>query len=570
MTILNMNRRAFLSLAAVSPLAGWLQTFAWGETSRELKADVVVIGGGVGGVACALAAARNGLRVILTEQYDWIGGQLTSQAVPPDEYPTIETFPCTKTYGAFRTAVREYYRRHYPLTDPARADPLLNPGNGSVSKLCHEPRVAVAVLLEMLAPHISGARVRIMQPCVPVRADMTGDRVAAVSVRNVFTAAEHTVTAPYFVDATELGELLPLTKTEYVSGAESRSDTGEPHAPSKANPANHQAFTVCFAMEHVEGEDHTVERPAEYEFWRGFVPPLTPAWPGKLLAWHYSAPTNLTPKEMGIHPTGDTPKGVYNLWKYRRIADRTNFAPGAYAGDVTLVNWPQNDYLLGNLHDDEDPAKHAKRGRELSRCLFYWMQTEAPRRDGGTGWKGLRLRPELMGTDDGMAMAPYVRESRRIKAMFTVTENHVGTDARASITGKKRGEFTAEQFPDTVGIGSYRIDLHPSTTGDNYIDVSALPFQIPLGSLIPRRVENLLAANKNIGTTHITNGCYRLHPVEWTIGEAAGETLAYCISNKATPRQVLEDTKRLASLQSKLKQSGFELAWPDDVVMKPR
>jgi hypothetical protein len=198
------------------------------------------------------------------------------------------------------------------------------------------------------------------------------------------------------------------------------------------------------------------------------------------------------------------------------------------------------------------------------------MQTEAQRPDGGQGWKGLRLRPEITGTDDGLAMAPYVRESRRLRAAFTVTENHVGTDARAAATGMKRGAFTAEPFPDTVGIGSYRIDLHPSTGGDNYIDVSSLPFQVPLGALIPQRVENLLAANKNIGTTHITNGCYRLHPVEWTIGEAVGELVRYCLSQRATPRQVRDDGRRLSDFQAGLKRAGFELKWPDAVARAAR
>ena len=72
-------------------------------------------------------------------------------------------------------------------------------------------------------------------------------------------------------------------------------------------------------------------------------------------------------------------------------------------------------------------------------------------------------------------------------------EQHVGTDARCQATGAKPGEVTAEVFKDSVGIGSYRIDLHPSTGGDNYIDVGSLPFQIPLGALLPKRVENLLA-----------------------------------------------------------------------------
>ena len=121
-----MNRRAFLSLSAVSPLAHLLPALAQDPPRNpgEVSADIAVVGGGVGGVACALAAARNGLRVVLTEQYDWIGGQLTSQAVPPDEYPSVETFPCTRLYGTFRTKVRDFYRRAYPLTDAARANEI--------------------------------------------------------------------------------------------------------------------------------------------------------------------------------------------------------------------------------------------------------------------------------------------------------------------------------------------------------------------------------------------------------------------------------------------------------------
>lgn len=55
-----------------------------------MKADVVVVGGGVGGCAAALAAARLGKKVIMTEENLWIGGQFTAQAVPPDENPWIE------------------------------------------------------------------------------------------------------------------------------------------------------------------------------------------------------------------------------------------------------------------------------------------------------------------------------------------------------------------------------------------------------------------------------------------------------------------------------------------------
>jgi hypothetical protein len=75
-------------------------------------------------------------------------------------------------------------------------------------------------------------------------------------------------------------------------------------------------------------------------------------------------------------------------------------------------------------------------------------------------------------------------------------------------------------------------------------------------------VDNLLAASKNIGTTHITNGCYRLHPVEWNIGEAAGSLAAYCIETGLRPRQVRKDPWRLSDFQRVLEEGGVELEWP--------
>ena len=71
---------------------------------------MLVVGGGAGGVAAALAALRRGRSVVLTEETDWLGGQLSAQGVPPDEHPWIEQFGCTRSYRAFREGVRQYYR----------------------------------------------------------------------------------------------------------------------------------------------------------------------------------------------------------------------------------------------------------------------------------------------------------------------------------------------------------------------------------------------------------------------------------------------------------------------------
>lgn len=517
-----------------------------------MRADVIVIGGGVGGCAAALAAAKMGRRVIMTEETDWIGGQLTSQAVPPDEHPWIERMGATASYRAFRDGVRAYYLQHYPVSSAARRRVAFNPGNGWVSRLCHEPRVALAVLDSMLAPYVSSGLIRILTRHRVRRAGVNGDRVAYVSVQSLETGHESTLEAPIFLDATETGALLPLTGTEYVTGAESQAETGELHARTDhADPWDIQAITYCFALSIHPGEDHTIAKPEMYDFWRGYQADF---WPGKQLGWVYPMPDGNQPKYLPLFPHDEHRVA---LWHYRRILDQSNFEPGSFPSDITLVNWPQNDYWLGPVYevDEDEAARHLQAAKQLSLSLLYWLQTEAPRHDGGQGYPELRLRPDVVGTEDGLAKYPYIRESRRIRAEFTVLEQHVGVEARSGAT-------TAERFADSVGVGCYRIDLHPSTAGRAYIDVSSFPFQIPLGALIPVRMRNLLAAGKNLGVSHITNGCYRLHPVEWNIGEAAGALAAFCVEKGFEPTAVRNTPKVLADFQRLLVNMGVELAWP--------
>jgi len=531
-----MKRRSFLATLAAPLIVS--------AGPSEFSADVAIIGASVGGCAAALAALRNGMRVVLSEETDWIGGQLTSQGVPPDEHPWIEEFGCTRAYRDYRNAVRQFYRDHYPVTENARHRANFNPGDGSVSKLTHEPKVSLAVLEAILAPYASAGMLVLLLQHKPLAATVDRDHVKSVTLRSDAGVAR-TITAAYFLDATEQGDLLPLTRTEYVVGAESRTETGEPHAAAVASPGNIQSFTFCFAMDLLPGEDHTIDKPSEYAFWRDYIPQLTPPWPSKLLSWEPPNPQTLKPRVFPFE----------TAWLYRRIIHRENFEPGAFASDITMVNWPQNDYWLGPLIDvpveeakPNGAVKNLEHAKQLSLSLLYWLQTDQ-------GKKGLRLRGDLMGTEDGLAKYPYIRESRRIRAEFTVLEQHVGTEARSPIT-------TAEVFPDSVGVGSYRIDLHPSTGGDNYIDISSLPFQIPLGALIPKRVENLLPACKNLGVTHITNGCYRLHPVEWNIGEAAGALAAQAVRTKQTPRRIRNDAKLFAEFQRSIVAQGVEVAWP--------
>jgi hypothetical protein len=510
----------------------------------------------LGGVAAALAVARLGRRAILTEETGWLGGQLTAQAVPPDEHPWIEGTGCTATYRRLREGIRAYYRRNYPLLPEARLDPRLNPGRGRVSPLCHEPRVALAAIGELLAPYLASRQIDLLLGHRPISAECAADEVRSVSLLDLSSGHTTTIEAAYILDATEWGGLLSLAGVEHVVGAESQDETGEPHALSgPADPFDQQAATWCFALDYLPGEDHTIDRPRDYDFWRTYKADFCPE---PQLGWSFVDPVTLELRHQPIF-LGPTDEDLDDLWHFRRIFFRGHFAPRAYDSDITLVNWPQVDYWLGPMVgvSDEERMRHLEGARQLSLSFLHWMQTEAPRLDGGCGYPGLRLRRDVVGTRDGLAKHVYVRESRRIRAEFTVLEQHVGVEARAPLEG-------AEAFRDSIGIGSYRIDLHPSTRQRTYVDISSWPFQIPLGSLIPIRVRNLLPACKNIGVTHITNGCYRLHPVEWNIGEAAGALAAYCLTRRVLPSQVRNTPSHLADFQNVLASAlGIELAWPN-------
>src|SRR5262245_6968438 len=125
--------------------------------------EILIAGGGTGGVAAALAAARAGRRVVMLEETDWIGGQMTAQGVSAlDEHEHIETFGGTGSYYEFRNAIRSHYGER-------------NPGNCWVTRLAFEPRVAVRTLERMLP-----ANVQVLRRMKTVSVTTEKDRISEV------------------------------------------------------------------------------------------------------------------------------------------------------------------------------------------------------------------------------------------------------------------------------------------------------------------------------------------------------------------------------------------------------
>ncbi|WP_017811184.1 FAD-dependent oxidoreductase [Paenibacillus shenyangensis] len=523
---------------------------------HTIQADVIVIGGSLGGTLAALAAAKQGLHVILTEPTDWLGGQLTSQAVPPDEHRWIEQgIGAPGTFIEFRERVREYYRNNYPLTEEALTNPILNPGNGWVSRLAHEPKIALQVLEDMLAVYVNTQRIEVLYQTVPVEVDVEHDMIRSITVNRLghYRPKYTTLIGQYYLDGTDEGDLLPMSGTEYVSGAESRSQTDEPHALEEADPLDMQSITHVAAVDYIEGGDFTIDKPEEYEFWRQYTPSFS-EYP--ILSWYATDANDTTKlKEFTLLPNE---QGVTSLWDYRRIVDPSIWTEKLSA-EVSLLNWAMNDYYAGPVTGVplQERMPNLESARQLTLSLVYWLQTEAPRLDGGKGYPGIRLRGDIVGTADGLAKAPYIRESRRIKGMYTITEHDVSKELR--------GEQGIKRYEDSVGIGSYSLDLHPTVKTHRTFYIPNYPFEIPLGALIPVRMKNLLPACKNISMTQIAGGCYRLHPVEWNIGEAAGYLAAYAIQHDLTPQEVYASSEHVSRYQEMLTEGGVQLHWPEEV-----
>jgi hypothetical protein len=407
-----LDTYTFVDIEAVRA-TGAAQSFVrTASIPRSLPAEsceILIAGAGMGGVAAALRAAIRGHQVCITEESTWIGGQATAAGVSAlDENKFIELTGGPRLYNEFRRRIREHYVRTYK---PFRPTDNFNPGGCYVSSLCFEPKVGVQVLESMVARHKS---IRLFRRTRVLDLERDGNTITAALLWNMDKRQALRIQAKYFLDATEMGDLLPLAKTPYTVGAEAKSETQEPHATETANPACVQSFTYPFILEHRLGESHTIVKPEDFEKIRDHQPfgmvmnyPSEYGWRGRfeytLFGDDPPIPNNMSPRP---------------LFPWRRV-----FQASAYPGkqyDMALMNWPRQDYHDESVLDrtPADMARVLQNAKKVSMAFLYWLQHDmkAP---------GLQLRLDQMGTTDGLAQMPYIRESRRLRARGTVREQDI-------------------------------------------------------------------------------------------------------------------------------------------------
>lgn len=516
--------------------------------SRPWQCDIAVIGASLGGVLAAWRASQMGHSVLLVCEEPWIGGQMSAQAVPPDEHAWIESGGASASYLGFRRDIRAHYRAQAGFLDDARLTEGTNPGDGWVSRLCFEPVLAARWMERLLQPAQAQGSLRVLRLCRPVAAVRRGSQIDSVTVKRAAHSGCDTVFASVFIDATDTGELLCLAEVPYRVGKEGRSEFAEPDAPEQADPWDQQPITHVMALRRWDRPGPVGVQPEGYARWRAQGVPghqhrlFSPHLPGRPPGQSHTLP---------FSAEEDSP--TLDWWRYRRIVSARQWQLGrGSAHDVSLLNWAQNDYAMAPLIDGPISRHQIEaEARQLTTCLLHWLQTEAPRPDGGQGYPNWQPAPDVLGTADGLALRPYVRESRRIKACTTLTQ----------VDLMKR----SAKLIDGVSIGWYPMDIHPTCRSGHSVNTTVEPFVIPLGCMVPTEVDNVLPGSKNLGVTHLVNACTRVHPIEWAIGEVAGTMASVLLDHRCAAQDLLRDGSPARTLYTRLDAHGVPRAWPDEL-----
>ena len=531
------------------------------EDGDTYDCSIAVIGGSTAAYTTALTALKLRLDVCWVQPQRVVGGQFTAQALPAsDDGDLLRHRADLMTIGGEEFAISQsqrLFRKRQRQLQPVTGRLVDDPGGSWVCPLSTTPVVAATALNEPLLSYLKSGKLRLIPYAEPTSLLLEpGERrrVTGVVCQDTKTKHSFTVKASVVVEATDFGDLLEVANLPSRVGQEARSDTGEAILPEEARPQCQQSFTFDVLVERTRpGQGVPIGAPKEY----GRVPWLNlqeftgDFWVSKNKIWKKRDFFN-----------------AFGIFRYRRLQRRSLTKTTVSPGDVAVINWgtsghPQrgqccgNDYRTGHLIglSRSERQQQIQRARIRARAYIHFLQVN--------GVPDLKPRGDLTWTKDGIALEPYIREARRGIAMTTIRHEDV---ASSFFPNQSR----ARAFDDTLGIGQYHyLDLHGNLV-DGHVspkgkDVVALPFTLPAGALVPIDTDSLVLSAKSIGTTHITNAAYRMHPVEWAIGEAGGFLAAFSVWTGKQPREIVGDESLLRKLQGFVTRNGIPIVWFDDV-----
>ena len=353
--------------------------------------------------------------------------------------------------------------------------------SGWVSKVMFEPYVAQKILRQMCA----------REKNLTIISSVKFMDIEKKSKGWTVTFSDNiTINAKILIDGTELGDVAAKVGVKYDVGMESKATYNERIAPEKANNIVQDLTYVAVLKEY--NRDVTIGKPINYKK-EDFICSCEKLCPDKKME---------------------------RLWDCDKMKTYGQIQNGKF-----MINWPinGNDFYANMVEMNEVQRQEAiKKAKEHTLGFVYFMQTEL-------GWKTLGLSDEFQ-TEDKLPLMPYHRESRRIHGLARPNMNHL----------EKPYDQSEPLYRTGIAVGDYPVDQHhgKNTNAPDLYFVPVPSFSVPLGSLIPEDVDNLIVAEKSISVSNIVNGASRLQPVVMGIGQAAGTLAALCVQEKISPRQV--------------------------------
>ena len=498
---------------------------------KKITTDVLVVGGGAGGIAAAIQASRYGVKTILATEFSWLGGMLTSAGVAAPDGNELAPWH-TGLWGAYLKELQQ--RQTFGLD------------NSWVSLFTYHPGVGANIFADWVeqAPSL-----RWIKNCKPRSVTKQNNRITGVTFDLFAPALKAVRVAPrqgrdrllveakITIDATELGDLLALIGTSYRWGWESFDEFNEPSLNKNSQ---------------IDGDLSNS---------RAKYPVQAPTWVFILQDYGDRSNHQITPSS-NYYLNQDKFVGAWDNYEEKQFLNY-----GKLTDNLYIINWPiaGNDYgdHLARLIESETAAKEfLTEAYQHSYDFATYLQQELGQNYGLASHifpqQTNNLLPDL---DPAFALHPYYRESRRLRGKTTITEQDI-----LPITNGRVAPLPINEtgIVDAIAIGNYANDHHYPGRNFSLTPKSirwggrwtGTPFTIPYNALVPESVDGFLVCEKNISVSHIANGSTRLQPVVMNIGQAAGVAAALCIKYHSQPREIAVREIQEALLTDKIAPSA--------------
>ena len=354
---------------------------------------------------------------------------------------------------------------------------------GWASATMFEPQVGDRIFKKMAE---NEDKLEIIYEYWPVSVQRDGDKITGATFSNS-EGEEFRVKARITIDATDLGDALAMADVPYHLGMDSRIETGEAMALLESNDMVQDLAWVAILKDYGRGANKTIDKPEDYD-------------------------ANLY-------------RGCCTMDGNRTDCNQMlNF--GKLPNKKYMINWPRNGndiYLNVVEMTREERIAELQKAKNKTLGFVYYIQTRL-------GYRNLGLADDEFSTDDQLPYLPYHREGRRLDGVVRFNYNQMLEPYQQRYPLYRTG----------ISVGDYPLTLHhkcnPSVP--NMVFPPVPSFCIPLGVLIPERVDGLIVSDKAISVTSIVSGLTCQQPVLLLTGQAAGVLAALSATKRRAPRDI--------------------------------